>query len=535
MLTRRGLLASSTAVLAAPLVIPGPGGRAEAATPKNVVVMAKQIDDIVGGYDPAESYEFTNNEGCGNIYRKLVQPNAAGTGLDGDLAEKWDVSKDGLTFTFHLRKDAKFESGSPVTAEDAAFSLQRVVKLNKTPGFIITQFGFTADNVEKLITAKDAHTLELKLPAIAATSFVLFCLSSTCGSVVEKAVVMKNQAGSDMGNAWLKMHSTATGPYRLIDWQASDHVIYGENPHTLVKPHVPRIVVRHTADPSAQLLLLQKGDADIARDLTADQLKVVTADKNLHNISESTLTSFYMAMNMGQPEFKKNEVLQAVKYAVDYEAIAKNITPGTATVWQSFLPKGVPGAISDQPFKKDVAKAKELMAKAGYPNGFSCTMDHFAQSPYTEIAQAIQADLAEIGIKLQLLAAEKKQVYTKMRARQHQMILLTWFPDYLDANSNAQAYCANPDDSDNSKLKILAWRCHFFDPELTKMVEDASKELDTPKRMAMYADMQRKFMQRSPFVMILQSVDNAPMRKNVNGLKIGALADYTRYAGITKA
>ena len=86
------------------------------------------------------------------------------TKIEGDLAEKWDVSPDGLTFTFKLRRDAKFDSGNPVTANDAAFSLQRVVKLNKTPGFIITQFGFNADNVEKMIRALDDYTLEMKLP-----------------------------------------------------------------------------------------------------------------------------------------------------------------------------------------------------------------------------------------------------------------------------------------------------------------------------------------------------------------------------------
>ena len=115
------------------------------------------------------------------------------------------------------------------------------------------------------------------------------------------------------------------------------------------------------------------------------------------------------------------------------------------------------------------------------------------------------------------------------------MAMLTWFPDYLDANSNAQAFCANPDDSDQSKLKILAWRSHFIDKELTNAVEVAAKELDTPKRMAMYAKMQRDFMQRAPFVMLLQSAEVDVLRKGVTGLQIGVLPDYTRYAPIVKA
>ena len=101
MLTRRTLLATSAAGLAAPAVI----GSAHAATPKNVVVQAKSIDDIIGAFDPAESYEFSDNEVCGNMYRKLIVPDPADADkLVGDLAEKWEVSKDGLTFTFQIRK-----------------------------------------------------------------------------------------------------------------------------------------------------------------------------------------------------------------------------------------------------------------------------------------------------------------------------------------------------------------------------------------------------------------------------------------------
>src|SRR5580704_812075 len=181
MLTRRNLLAASAATVAAPAVITN----ARAATPKGVAVMAKAIDDIVS-FDPAESYEFTNGEVDANCYRRLVTPNLEdATKIDGDLAEKWDISNDGLTFTFHLRKDVVFDSGKPLTAHDAAFSLQRVVKLNKTPGFIITQFGFNPNNVETAVRALDDTTLEMKLPAAQATSFVLYCLTANVGSVVD--------------------------------------------------------------------------------------------------------------------------------------------------------------------------------------------------------------------------------------------------------------------------------------------------------------------------------------------------------------
>ena len=532
MLDRRSFLAaSSAAALAAPALTRG----ARAATPRTIAVMVKQIDDIVS-FDPAESYEFSNNEIDANCYRRLVTPDPNdATKITGDLAEKWDVSPDGKTFTFHLRPGAMFESGRALTAEDAAFSFQRVVKLNKTPAFIITQFGFTPDNVDKLIRTSGERTLVMELPESAATSFVLYCLSANVGSVVDKQVVGQHAANGDMGNEWLKTRTAGAGDYGMTDFQASDHAILDANPHGPGKDILRRVVIRHVSDPSAQFLLLQKGDADIARNLSSDQLKSIGNSPD-YTISRSPqASSMYIAMNQANDILKKPEVVAAVKWAIDYDAIAKNITPNTWEVCQTFLPSCLPGAVTDKPYHKDTAKAKELLAKAGLADGFEITMDYISSSPNADVARAVQANLAEAGIKAQLLPGEQKQVITKTRARQHQMAMLVWGSDYFDPNSNAQGFCENPDDSDASKLKILAWRSHFVDPELTKMSRDAASELDSAKRIAMYRKMQELFVQRSPFAMLLSRNDVAVLRKGVTGLHVGPLPDYTRYAGIRKA
>jgi peptide/nickel transport system substrate-binding protein len=532
MLTRRFLLASTAASVAAPAIVT----RARAATPKGVAVMAKQIDDIVS-FDPAESYEFTNGEVDANCYRRLIRPNLDdATKIEGDLAESWTVSPDGLTFTFKLRRDTKFDSGNPVTAHDAAFSLQRVVKLNKTPGFIITQFGFTPDNVDKLIRAVDDYSLEMKLPEEAeATSFVLYCLSANVGSVVDMKTVMANQTNGDLGNGWLKTRTAGAGPYKLTEWAASDHVIIDTNPNAEEKALMRRIVLRHVADPSAQLLLLQKGDVDIARDLGSDQLKSIVHDLDLSISAAPQGTSMYIAMNQAMPELQKVQVHQAIKWAIDYDGIAKNITPSTWTVCQSILPDALPGALKSNPFKKDTAKAKQLLADAGLANGFSVAMDYVSASPHSEIAQAIQADLAAIGIKVSLQPGDQKQVITKTRARQHQLAMLYWGTDYFDPNSNCQAWCENPDDSDQSKLKILAWRSHFVDKELTREAEAAVRELDPDKRIGLYHTIQQHFMDRAPFALLLQRNAVAVLAKGVSGFKVGPMPDYTHYSQITKA
>jgi peptide/nickel transport system substrate-binding protein len=531
MLTRRSLLASSAAAATAPALLQP----ADAATPKGVAVMVRQIDDVVS-FDPAESYEFTDNEVDANCYRRLVTPNLHDASkIDGDLAEKYTVSSDGLDFTFHLRRGVLFDSGKPLTAHDAAFSIQRVVKLNKTPGFILTQFGFTRDNVESLVRATDDYTLAMKLPQAQATSFVLYCLTANVGSIVDQATVMANQVNNDMGNGWLKTRTAGAGSYKLTEWSASDHVIVDANPHAAEKGIMKRIVIRHVADPATQLLLLERGDADIARNLGSDQLKTLAGKKEFTIASSPQGSSLYIAMNQNVPELQKVEVHQAIKWAIDYEAIARNITPGTWSVCQSFLPTALPGAIKTNPFHKDTAKAKELLAKAGYPNGFSVSMDYISIAPYSEIAQAVQADLAAVGIKVQLLPGEQKQVITKTRARTHQLAMLVWGTDYFDPNSNTQAWCENPDDSDNSKLKILAWRSHFVDKELNDEAVAAVHELDPAKRIALYHKIQQQFMERAPFAMLMQQNAVAVLGKGVSGFVIGPMPDYTRYAHITKA
>jgi peptide/nickel transport system substrate-binding protein len=530
-MTRRSLLGSSGASLA----LPGIVRTARATTPANMVVMAKSIKDIVGGFDPAESYEASNNEVCGNCYRKLVAPDPNQPAkIVSDVAEQWDVSQDGLTLTFHIRTGVLFDSGNRLTAEDVVFSLQRAVRLGKTPGFLLTQFGFTKGNVEQFIRATDEGTVELRLPEVWSTELVLRCLAHTIGCVVEKQAVLANQTGNDLGNAWLKTHTAGAGMYRLVNWQASDHIILEANPHAVLRPNLPRVVIRHVDEPSARLLSLMAGDVDVARVLGADELKLIAGNANYGVASAAQAFSMYVAMNEALPQFTRPEVRQAVKWAIDYDAIAKNLTPGLWNVCQSFLPRGIPGAVETNLFKKDVARAKQLMAQAGLADGFSVTLDHIAAEPYRSIAQAIQADLAEIGIRAQPLGGATQQVTTKTRARHHEMALVSRVSDYIDPHSNAQAFCFNADDSDSSGLRLHAWRSHFVDKELTDEVTIAAKELVQATRMSIYEKMQLQFMERAPCAMLLQQTEVAGLRKGVTGMRIGVIPDYTIYGEIVK-
>ncbi len=525
MLSRRLLLGSAAAT---PLI----WTKAFADTPKDVVVMAMQIDDIIS-LDPGESFEFSGNEIGSNVYEKLVVPDDNDpTKIVGVLADTWDVSPDALTYTFHLKQDHKFASGNPVTAADAAWSLQRAVIMNKAPGFIITQLGFTKDNVAANIKAPDDHTLVLKVPTAQAPTFLFYCLSANVGGVIDMKTAMSHAVGDDLANGWLKTASAGSNSWAVRSWRASESVALDANPN---KPgRMKRMIIRNVVEPSTQLLLLQKGDVDIARNLNPEQLKQVKGKPDFTMVSQTLGVLNYLALNQDVPQFAHPDVCQAIKWAIDYQAIAANITPDIYKTHQAFLPEGFPGALNTNPFQKDVDKARALLKQAGV-EPFSVTLDHQSAPPFNDIAQAIQSDLAAIGITLTLIAAEQRQVITKTRARQHQMAMLRWGSDYLDPNSNAQTFCENTNNADDAKDRTVAWRSKWQDKDLTGRAMDALNEKDAAKRIADYQQLQKDFMERAPFVIFLQQVGIAVLRKNVTHFELGVLSDGTRYTAIDKA
>jgi peptide/nickel transport system substrate-binding protein len=166
---RRAALLAGVAVAALGL---GAAGPASAQTPKDTIVMAKQIDDIIS-MDPGESFEFSGSEAVTNLYDRLIRFDLTDVSkLYGSLAESWNVAADGKTYTFKIKSGVKFHSGNPLTAADAAWSLQRAVILNKSPGFILTQFGFNKDNVKDRIKATDPTTLTIVVDKPFAPSFL---------------------------------------------------------------------------------------------------------------------------------------------------------------------------------------------------------------------------------------------------------------------------------------------------------------------------------------------------------------------------
>jgi len=521
------------------LMVAAPAAFAE--TPKDTLVEGFAIDDIIT-MDPGEAFELSTAEVTSNTYSLLVRLDMNDTSkIKGDLADSWTVSDDGLTYTFKLKPGLKFASGNPITAEDVAWSFERAVKLDKSPAFILTQFGLTGDNVTEKAKAVDPSTFTFTVDKPYAPSFVLNCLTATIASVVDKKLVMDHvkpitvdadhKYDNDFGNEWLKTNYAGSGAYKLREWRANEVVVMERNDNYYgEKAKLNRVIYRYMKESSAQRLALEAGDIDIARNLEPGDLDAVTKNADLATTNAPKSTVYYVSLNSKNENLKKPEVQEAFKYLVDYDAIGATLIKGIGEIHQTFLPTGQLGALNENPYKLDVAKAKELLAKAGLPDGFSVTMDVRNTQPVTGIAESMQQTLAQAGVKMEIIPGDGKQTLTKFRARTHDMYIGQWGSDYFDPNSNADTFTSNPDNSDAGTVKTLAWRNTWEAPELDKETKAALLERDAAKRAAMYEDVQKKFLANSPFVIIFQQIEVAGYRKNLKDFKLGPSFD-TNYVG----
>ena len=519
--SRRVLCATAAAAMLA-----CSAGAALAATPKDTLVLAFGFDDIIT-MDPAEAFELSAGEIMGNTYDRLLRLDINDPSkLVGDVAKSWTVSADGKTYTFELKPGLKFASGNPLTAEEVAYSLQRAVMLDKSPAFILTQFGFSKANVKDKIKAASPTVVTLETDKAYAPTFVFNCLTANVAGIVDMKLVQSKEVNGDWGYAWLKTNYAGSGPLKLREWRANEIVALERNDNYYgTKSKLARVIYRHVKESATQRLLLEKGDIDIARNLSPQDIAALSANKDVKLTSTPKGTVYYISLNQKNPNLAKPEVREALKYLVDYDAIGDTLIKNIGVVNQNFLPQGLLGASKDKPYKLDVAKAKALLAKAGLPNGFKVTIDMRTIQPVQGITEAFQQTAKQAGVDVEIIPGDGKQTLTKYRARTHDMYIGQWGADYWDPHSNADTFTRNPDNADDAKAKPLAWRNAWAIPELTKQSDAAVLERDAGKRKKMYEDLQAEFRKTSPFIMLYQQTEVAAFRGNVDGLKLGPTFD----------
>ncbi len=536
---QRLLRSTIPAALAFGLLLSAAPKAVQAATPADTLVIAMGIDDVIS-LDPAEIFEITTSEVLTSTYERLVTTDTKDpTKIIPQIAESWTFSDDGRSITFKIRKGLKFASGNPLTAQDAAYSLQRAIKLDKSPAFILSQFGLTRDNADQNIVAPDDETLVFTTGKAFAPSFVLNCLTSSVASIVDSKLVKEHEQkaektdaypyDTDFGYEWLKTGYAGSGPFALKQWRANEVLRLERNEnYTDAKPAMKRVIYRHVKEGSSQRLLLQAGDIDIARNLEPGDLETLSKDDKYHVLAAPKGRVYYLVANQNVPELAKPEVRQAIKYLIDYNTIESQLIKGIGRTHQSFLPTGMFGAVDDKPFTYDVDKAKELLAKAGLKDGFKVTLDVRNTQPGVGIAENIQQTMRKAGIDVEILQGDGKLTTTKVRARKHQLALGIWGPDYWDPHTNAVTFTNNPNNGEDVSMRTNAWQAHWEIPELTAETMAAAEERDTAKREAMYHDLQKKFQETSPFAILYQQIETAVTGANVHGFNMVADANYVQ-------
>jgi len=477
-----------------------------ATTPKDALVIGANTEIFITN-DPGVSFEVLPNAMVQNIYAKLVSvvvKDKQFITVPG-LAESWEVAPDGKTWTFHLRKGLVFADGDPLKADAVVYSFQRVLKLQKSPCWLFSDvLGLT----EESIAAPDDYTVKIVTNG-APSNVVLTMVGNTLSGVLNPRVVKEHEVDGDMGQAWLMDHSAGAGPYNLEEWDRKIKVVLKANEnYWRGAPKIKTVILQDIPEPTDQLLLLKKGDIDVAWDLTAEQANSLKGGPDVSIVTTPGQSDEYVGMNAGWGPFKDVRVRQAVKYAIDYNAIIDKVMTGFAINNQQFLPVGYFGYVENNPYYQDIEKAKTLMAEAGYADGFDVEIVTNTTERRKTEAVVVQENLAKIGIRATINLMQASQMYAKFREQGLQIIVAGWGVDYPDADALSNPFA-------NYRVKQLAWRCVWYDDYAADLTEAASKEINEDRRFQMYQDLTNYWHIYGPFAMMYQPIQFWGVRNEV--------------------
>lgn len=491
---------------------------------KDTVVIG--IQDNTTSLDPAKAYEHVSMKIIDLTYDRLVTYKKGNfTQVSPDLAESWNITEDGKTWIFHLRKGVKFASGNPVNADAVVFSLRRVVTLAGTPSWLLTQFGITEESITKI----DNYTVQINLDQQYAPGLFLSCMAFPPANILDPQVVMEHEQNGDMGSAWLEEHSVGSGPYILEECKRTpptQYVLKANEYYWGEKPVVKKIIIKGIQEPFEQATMLKAGEIDIAWHLQSDKIQEFIENPDIQIAETLTLSIMSAYMNLGYEPLAKPEVRKAIRYAVDYDGIVDFVLQGAAIKTQTFIPKGFLGYDPTLPYSHDIEKAKQLLTEAGYPDGFDVELKCPDYTPWVDIATKIRSDLAELGIKAKVMSMSPKHLYEAIKVRDFQIYMWEWLTDYLDPDSNAKGFAHCDRAGDDATIKLLAWRTNYVNLETSKLVEQAARELDTQKRIEMYKKITDIIRDEGPYVFLYSPIKLYGIRSEVADLVITPPVSY---------
>jgi peptide/nickel transport system substrate-binding protein len=491
---------------------PGPSG---ASSSKTTVAFGADISDI-NSLDPGKGFTLTSPIPLHAAYETLVTMDPGNyVDLKPLLATSWELTDGGKAWTFHLRPNVKFSTGNPLTADDVKFTFERLKNLKVDASAL-------ADNIDS-VTAVDAATV--KITMVDPNQPLLPWLISPNFGILDSKTAKEHGAVSEPGadtadkaTEWLESNSAGTGPFVLTAWTRNGEIDMSRNTSYWRAPApFEKVIIRHIPDSATQLLQLQRGDIDVALNLTFDQVQSIKSDSKIKIVKNQSVDYLYLTLTADptlSPGLANQAARQAVLYAIDYDGIVNGLLGGDAVRPLSFIPVGLGGSTAElgQQFgyHQDLDKAKALLAQAGTPTGFKFTLSYgtgaaVAGIGYDTVAQKVKSDLARVGIVAELNPIQQSALRDGYRAGQLASVLTFWNPDAMDP-----ALWADP------TIQRVAKRVRWTPPQdLVNLVAKADSEKDSATRNDLYVQYQKQMADQALLQVLLQPVYSIAVRNEV--------------------
>lgn len=475
------------------------------------------LDPDYESFDPGRAYEVYANMVINAVYCNLVHFTGTLDEIKPDIAETFESTPDAKTFTFHLKKGISFASGNPITAADVVWSINRLKNMQENPSFL-------SKNIES-VTASDENTVVIKL--IEPDGAFLAKLTYSGFSIIDSKLAGANGATdapdaktADKAKLWFDSNSAGSGPYMLESYTPKEQVVLKRNDKYWGTPGAfDKIILKSIKDPGTQLMMLKKGDIDVAFNLGPENIKQLEGNSDVTIMKAQSMTMSFLAMNrdkaVGGP-ISNPDVERAIRLAVDYKGI-QAIAGAGCTTPVSIIQVGFMGALPPLDVEKaqNVTKAKELMKKAGYANGFKTVMNvpslAVEGTDLVTVAQKIQGDLKAIGIEVEITPSDVTQAFGVYREGKSPFGLYYWGPDYHDPN-NQLAFTP----IGNVGSKRVRWS-ESDSPKVSDLAAMAMVETNAAKRTEFLKEIQTIMSDDSPFITLLQHGRQYAVRSNVLG------------------
>jgi len=451
------------------------------------------------------------------IYDTLVAPKATSTALEPGLATEWSTSDDRLTWTFTLRAGVTFHDGTPCDAAAVKFNLDRLTDENSAHRYgSEVPYGGVYDNI-KSIEAADATTVKVHLHKPSAV--LLASLSIFPASIASPAAIQQHT--QDYGS-----HPSGTGPFKFEKWERGTRLVlsryagyFGE------KAKLAKVIFVPFAEQEARKEALKRGEAHMMDNVDFSLVAEIQSDPGLRYEKVDGMNFAYLALNNDVKPFDDPKVRRAVAHAIDKDAIIKLLTFGHGSHGANPLPPTLPSYNTDiQAYPYDPAKAKALLAEAGYPDGF--TADLWAMNnprPYmpkpVECGQILKEQLAKVGITGDIVSPPWTEYLAKTGNGEHPMCILGWSADYPDADNflNVLLKLSGADERPASN------RSFYRNPATQTLLDEAAQNSDQAKRIQLYRQAQQQIHEDCPMIPLAYMPVGYAMRNEVQGYNVHPL------------